>query len=54
MVGYTSDSIGFHIDDGMCYVRGDSFGYGPAVGSGSTVGCGITSSGDVFFTVDSI
>ena len=51
-VGYVGGSIGFHGDDGKCYNNGDSFEYASPYGAQSTVGCGVTACGDVFFTRD--
>lgn len=51
-VGYVPGSIGFHGDDGKCYNNGESFEYTSPYGAQSTVGCGVTTNGDVFFTRD--
>jgi hypothetical protein len=47
--GYTNDSIGYHGDDGKCYVHGNSYSYGTKFGSKDIIGCGITKSGNVYF-----
>ena len=54
VIGYANGSIGFHADDGKCYINGDSFEYSSPYGSQSTVGCGFTYNGDVFFTRDGL
>lgn len=51
-VGYAPGSIGFHGDEGKCYSGGESFEYASPFGAQSTVGCGVTAQGDVFFTRD--
>lgn len=53
-IGYAEGSIGFHADDGKSYINGDSFEYSSPYGSQSTVGCGLTVSGDIFFTRDGL
>jgi hypothetical protein len=48
--GYINDSVGYHGDDGKCYVHGNSYTYGVKFGSKDIIGCGITKSGNVYYT----
>ncbi len=47
--GYIPDSIGYHGDDGKCYVHGNNYSYGTKFGSKDIIGCGITRLGNVYF-----
>jgi hypothetical protein len=49
-VGYTSDSIGYHGDDGKCFINGMGFTYGTRFGAKDVIGCGVTRSGNVYYT----
>lgn len=53
-VGYAQGSIGLHADDGKCFINGESMEYSSPYGSQSTIGCGITASGDIFFARDGL
>jgi hypothetical protein len=48
-VGYTGDSIGYHGDDGKCFINGNGFTYGTRFGTKDVIGCGITKSGNVYY-----
>lgn len=51
-VGYMPGSIGFHGDDGKCYINGEGFEYSSPYSSQSVIGCGLTVNSDIFFTRD--
>jgi hypothetical protein len=51
--GYLPDSVGYHGDDGKCYVHGNNYTYGTKYGSKTVIGCGITKLGNIFFTHNS-
>jgi hypothetical protein len=51
--GYINDSIGYHGDDGKCYVNGTGYTYGTIFGSKDVIGCGVTKSGNVYFVHNS-
>lgn len=52
-IGYKSNSVAYHADDGKCYINGKALEvYGPRYGSLDVVGCGITGDGNVFFTLN--
>lgn len=48
--GYQPNSIGYHGDDGRCYVNSSEFDYGIKFGSNDIIGCGVTSNGNVYYT----
>lgn len=48
--GYLNDSVGYHGDDGKCFVNSNSFTYGTKFGSNDIIGCGVTTYGNVYFT----
>eukprot|EP00347_Sterkiella_histriomuscorum_P003756 403363071 len=50
--GYHQHSIAYHADDGKVYVNGKSIVYASRYGSNDIVGCGVTKSGDVYFTLN--
>jgi hypothetical protein len=47
--GYINDSVGYHGDDGKCYVNGNNYVYGTKFGSKDVIGCGITKSGNIYY-----
>jgi hypothetical protein len=49
-VGYTADSVGYHGDDGKCFINGVGFTYGTKFGAKDVIGCGITKSGNIYYT----
>jgi hypothetical protein len=48
-VGYIPESIGYHGDDGKCFLNGNNFTYGTRFGTKDVIGCGITKSGNIYF-----
>jgi hypothetical protein len=50
LAGYLPNSVGYHGDDGRCYVNSTEFEYGVKFGSNDIIGCGVTSNGNVYFT----
>ena len=48
--GYLENSIGYHGDDGKCFVNSIPFTYGNKFGSNDVIGCGVTTHGNVYFT----
>jgi hypothetical protein len=51
--GYSIESVGYHGDDGKCYVHGSAYNYGTKFGSKDVIGCGVTKSGNVYFVHNS-
>lgn len=51
--GYSNDSVGYHGDDGKCYVHGCQYTYGTKYGSKDVIGCGVTKSGNIYFVHNS-
>jgi hypothetical protein len=51
--GYSNDSVGYHGDDGKCYVHGSPYTYGTKFGSKDIIGCGVTKSGNIYFVHNS-
>lgn len=48
--GYLGNSVGYHGDDGKCYVNSTGYSYGVKFGSTDIIGCGITNNGNVYYT----
>ncbi|KAI8814850.1 hypothetical protein BJ742DRAFT_192159 [Cladochytrium replicatum] len=57
MIGHNKYSVGYHSDDGRCFVN-DSFGgrnFGSPFSQGNVVGCGyVQATGSVFFTLNGV
>jgi hypothetical protein len=51
--GYSLESVGYHGDDGKCFVHGSPYTYGTKFGSKDVIGCGVTKSGNVYFVHNS-
>jgi len=56
LVGWNPNSFGIHSDDGSLFSESGSQAkvkdYSPLFGAGDTIGCGITKSGEVYFTIN--
>jgi hypothetical protein len=50
--GYKQGSIGYHSDDGSVFLNGKLIKHLPRYGTDDVVGCGVTASGNVFFSIN--